>query len=332
MAQQGILWQLVSGFNPGAAYTQGLQQYNQQQNILQQLAGQEQDRQFNRDKFGQEFQYRQTNDAANRALQERQLTQQAQNAAASQGIQRAQLELQRAQFQRGEVPAGFEQDPNNPGQLRPRVGGPMDPNYLRAKQDATPKPLSPGFQKAEDEILTDLQSLNTINGQLKRFGTMINEGKLNLGLYNNAKSQFQNYIGKSDDNSVNYADFKATLEKHRNDSLRLNKGVQTEGDAQRAWNELFANINDPKVVAGRLERIHEYNQQAATFKRNLIAQRRSDNRLPALDVDRVLGITPQANTQSGNPLDDARRAIAAGANPEAVRQRLIQNGINPQGL
>lgn len=49
MAQQGILWQLVSGFNPGAAYTQGLQQYNQQQNILQQLAGQDQDRQFRRD-------------------------------------------------------------------------------------------------------------------------------------------------------------------------------------------------------------------------------------------------------------------------------------------
>lgn len=49
MAQQGIYWQLVTGFNPGAAYTQGLQQYNQQQNILQQLAGQEQDRQFRRD-------------------------------------------------------------------------------------------------------------------------------------------------------------------------------------------------------------------------------------------------------------------------------------------
>lgn len=53
MAQQGILWQLVSGFNPGAAYTQGLQQYNQQQNILQQLAGQEQDRQLRRDQMQQ---------------------------------------------------------------------------------------------------------------------------------------------------------------------------------------------------------------------------------------------------------------------------------------
>lgn len=332
MAQQGILWQLVTGFNPGAAYTQGLQQYNQQQNILQQLAGQEADRQFNRDKFGQEFQYRQTNDAANRALQERQLAQSAANAAATLGLQRATLDLQRSKDARETALTPFMPDPNTPGGLIPRPNGPADPNYLRAKQDATPKPLSPGFQKAEDEILTDLQSLNTINGQLKRFGTMINEGKLNLGLYNNAKSQFQNYIGKSDENSVNYADFKATLEKLRNDSLRLNKGVQTEGDAQRAWNELFANINDPKVVVNRLEKIQEWNGKAATFKRNLIAQRRSDNRLPALDIDRVMGISPQTNTQSGNPLDDARRAIAAGANPEAVRQRLIQNGINPQGL
>ncbi|MBX3518436.1 MAG: hypothetical protein KF835_00275 [Xanthobacteraceae bacterium] len=207
----------------------------------------------------------------------------------------ADYKLRQDQFNRGDNPAGFEPDPNNPGDLRYRRGGPMDPNYIKAKQDAAPKPLSPGFQKAEDEILTDLQSLNTINGQLKRFGTMINEGKLNLGLYNNAKSQFQNYLGKSDDNSVNYADFKATLEKLRNDSLRLNKGVQTEGDAQRAWSELFANANDPKVVATRLEKIQEYNQQAATFKRNLIAQRRSDNRLPALDIDRVLGISPQGS-------------------------------------
>lgn len=319
MAQQGILWQLVTGFNPGAAYTQGLQQYNQQQNILQQLAGQEQDRQFNRDKFGQEFQYRQTNDAANRALQERQLTQQAQNAAASQGIQRAQLELQRAQFQRGEVPAGFEQDPNNPGQLRPRVGGPMDPNYLRAKQEATPKPLSPGFQKAEDEILTDLQSLNSINGQLATIGNQIKDGKLNLGLYNNAKSQVQNYFGKSDENSTNYASARATLEKIRNDSLRLNKGVQTEGDAQRAWNELVANINDPNVVTQRLKEIQALNNQAATFKRNLISQRRADNRLPALDVDRVLGITPQQQTQqniSAPQVGEVRRGYRfKGGNP-----------------
>lgn len=323
MAQQGILWQLVTGFNPGAAYTQGLQQYNQQQNILQQLAGQDQDRQFNRDKFGQEFQYRQTNDAANRALQERQLTQQAQNAAASQGIQRAQLDLQRAQFQRGEVPAGFEADPNNPGQLRPRIGGPADPNYLKAKQDATPKPLSPGFQKAEDEILTDLQTLGSVNSQLSTISNQIKDGKLNLGLYNNAKSQVQNYFGKSDENSTNYASFRATLEKLRNDSLRLNKGVQTEGDAQRAWNELVANANDPNVVTQRLKEIQALNQQAATFKRNLIAQRRSDNRLPSLDVDRVLGVTSQTQTQS--PQQQYQDGAIA-VNRQTGERRQFRNG------
>jgi len=49
MAGQGVLWQLVSGFDPLGAYNRGQQQFTQQQNILQQLAGQEQDRALRRD-------------------------------------------------------------------------------------------------------------------------------------------------------------------------------------------------------------------------------------------------------------------------------------------
>jgi len=69
----------------------------------------------------------------------------------------------------------------------------------------------------------------------------------------------------------------------------LNKGVQTEGDSQRVWNELIANINDPKVVQQRIAEIQRLNQMASDFKRNIIVQRRDDNKLPALDFNRVLG-------------------------------------------
>lgn len=41
---------------------------------------------------------------------------------------------------------------------------------------------------------------------------------------------------------------------------------------------------------------------------------------------------PQAAAPQGDPLSQARAAIAAGANPAAVKQRLQQNGINPAGL
>ena len=59
----------------------------------------------------------------------------------------------------------------------------------------------------------------------------------------------------SDKQSRNFQSFNATLERMRNDSLRLNAGVQTEGDAIRAYKELIDNINDPEVVTQRLDEL-----------------------------------------------------------------------------
>ena len=53
----------------------------------------------------------------------------------------------------------------------------------------------------------------------------------------------------------------------RNESLRLNTGVQTDGDAQRAWNELFQNINDTGLVKQRLKEIQGINARAAELQR-----------------------------------------------------------------
>ena len=73
--------------------------------------------------------------------------------------------------------------------------------------------------------------------------------------------------GMSDENSRNMASFKSSLEKLRNDSLRLNTGVQTDGDAQRAWNELFENINDGGVVTQRLAEIKRLNARAVQLRK-----------------------------------------------------------------
>lgn len=47
---------------------------------------------------------------------------------------------------------------------------------------------------------------------------------------------------------------------------------------------------------------------------------------------RAFGRTPSEAQSAASPLDDARRAIAAGANREAVIQRLRERGIDPGGL
>jgi hypothetical protein len=46
----------------------------------------------------------------------------------------------------------------------------------------------------------------------------------------------------------------------------LNAGVQTDGDAQRAWNELFANINDTELVKNRLAEIQRINERAVNIR------------------------------------------------------------------
>lgn len=90
MAGQGILWQLVSGFDPLGSYNRGQQQYTQQQNILQQLAGQEQDRALRRD----EATRNQANADRQFGFQQSQAERQAQQWQQQHALQRAQFGLQ----------------------------------------------------------------------------------------------------------------------------------------------------------------------------------------------------------------------------------------------
>ena len=294
----GILWQLVGNIDPLGRYTQGLDQGLRRRTFLEQLAGQREDRQFNRERDTRNFSWQQQEAQRNQGNWEKQFGQSAANQNQMRAIQAAQLDLARKQFARGEIPAGFERDPNNPNALRPIAGGDKSPEYVRSITEAKPtKPVPFGVQNAEAEDLSGINSINTINDELGGFAKKIGEGKLYLGPAANLASRVRNIAGASNEQSRNFASFQATLERLRNESLRLNKGVQTEGDSQRAWNELIANINDPQVVQQRIAEIQGLNKRAADFKRNMVMQRREDNRLPSLDFNRVLGAS-QSNTQN----------------------------------
>ena len=116
MAGQGVLWQLVSGFDPLGSYNRGQQQFTQQQNILQQLAGQEQDRQFRRETDARDYNYRVENDAADRNLKRDIFanTQNFQNAKL--GIDREELNLKKNIF-------GAKQQQTAAEALRPDIEG-----------------------------------------------------------------------------------------------------------------------------------------------------------------------------------------------------------------
>jgi hypothetical protein len=108
---------------------------------------------------------------------------------------------------------------------------------------------------------------SSINADLAGFQKQIDDGKLDFGLGSNLINGARNYVGASNEQSQNFASFKSNMERLRNESLRLNKGVQTDGDAQRAWNELFQNINDKDVVRQRLAEIQEINKRGIALQK-----------------------------------------------------------------
>jgi hypothetical protein len=160
-----------------------------------------------------------------------------------------------------------------------------------------PKPLPPSISKAESEDIDAIQSATALNADLDAIGGQISGGTLDLGPLDNVISAGRNVAGMSNENSRNYASFKSTLERLRNESLRLNKGVQTEGDAVRAWNELMANLNDPKLVAERLAEIKVQNERAVQFRDQTIQNRRQTYNQEPLDTSQFQTKQPSIGAQ-----------------------------------
>lgn len=145
------------------------------------------------------------------------------------------------------------------------------------------KPLPVSLQKLEGEDVEAIQTSNTIQADLGEIKRQIDVGELDLGPGKNLWNSARNAAGMSTDESRKLSTLKASLERLRNDSLRLNKGVQTDGDAQRAWDELVKNINDPKLVSERLAEIQKINERGAALRAQSINKRRADNGVAPID-------------------------------------------------
>lgn len=153
----------------------------------------------------------------------------------------------------------------------------------RREQKNVPK-LPTSALKMQGEELDAIGTASSINADLGAIGQQVTTGDLQLGPVKNLMAKAKNMAGVSDAQSRNLASFQATLEKLRNDTLRLNKGVQTEGDAVRAWNELLANINDPKLVSQRIGEIQKINERAANLRKMNVDVIRSNFGVEPMDT------------------------------------------------
>lgn len=163
------------------------------------------------------------------------------------------------------------------------------------------KPLPASALKMQQSELDALSTASGIQSDLARVQNQLETGKLSFGPISNLINQGRNLAGVSNEESRNFASFKSTLEKLRNDSLRLNAGVQTDGDAQRAWNELFANITDKGVVEQRLREIQGINARAAQLRKLNIDGIRANYGYEPLDTS---AYEKAAGTQPARPRAD----------------------------
>lgn len=170
------------------------------------------------------------------------------------------------------------------------------------------KPLPASALKMQQESLDAIGISSSINADLGSIAKQIDTGKLSFGPIDNLVNTGRNMAGYSSENSRNFASFKSTLERLRNESLRLNAGVQTDGDAQRAWNELFQNINDTGLVKQRLAEIQNINKRGADLHRLRVDSIRSNYNAGPLDVEAyreqpaAVGATP-----AGKPAKTVKR-------------------------
>jgi hypothetical protein len=145
------------------------------------------------------------------------------------------------------------------------------------------KPLPTPALKLQQEELETIGTVAGTNADLDTILGQVKNGGLDLGYFSNMMNDARNFAGMSTEESQNFQTLKSTLERVRNDSLRLNKGVQTDGDAQRAWNELLTNLNDKGVVEARLKDIIGYNKRAVEIRKKKVKNLRLNYNVEPMD-------------------------------------------------
>lgn len=187
-----------------------------------------------------------------------------------------------------------------------KTGGDV-PTLNQNGQPYSTKPLPTPALKMQQEELETIGTVSGTNADLAAIQSQIKNGALELGTFRNYLSGAKNYMGMSDESSQNFATLQATLEKARNSSLLLNKGVQTDGDAQRAWNELLSNINDPKVVEKRLSEIQSINERAVKIRKAKLSNLRKNYNAPPLDYSEF--DAPNTSVQNGSKNKSSARTV-----------------------
>ena len=140
------------------------------------------------------------------------------------------------------------------------------------------KPLPPALQKAEEEDYDLGQSAINLAKDANKYVTSIINGTIPFGLKERASIAVRSALGSSDPDVVARNDFDRWKTEYVNESLRQNKGTQTEGDAIRAGKELQS-AESPADAAKAVIRLRDLNARRVSDYQASITRRRTNAKL-----------------------------------------------------
>jgi len=151
------------------------------------------------------------------------------------------------------------------------------------KTEKKPIRMSTAAFKAEEEDFAALDTNANINQDIDKFTGLLESGEMTLSAFDKPADFLATTFGYADEVNANRSDFRTFVKKLVLDSLRLNKGTQTEGDAQRATDAIFENINDENAVLRRLNELRRINERALANKKRSINRRRANEGVDPFD-------------------------------------------------
>jgi len=146
------------------------------------------------------------------------------------------------------------------------------------------KPLPPVIQKAEEEDYTSGTAAINLANDANKYLSSITQGQIKFGRLDKASIAARNVVGSNDPDVVARNDFERFKTTLVNESLRLNKGTQTEGDAVRAAKELEG--AESAADAGKaIQTLRDLNSRRANDYQSAIIRRRKNAKLGAPEVN-----------------------------------------------
>lgn len=131
-------------------------------------------------------------------------------------------------------------------------------------------PMPPTIIKALRESREALRAAQNMNKTMEQTRTLV-RGKeaapdakavppLEIDPVDRVAGAVRNYVGAGNSNSQGLQELKRVREKLRSDYLLLSKGVQTEGDANRAMDAMMPDTNDPQVLLNQIDKLEQASQ------------------------------------------------------------------------